>query len=392
MLRPLLLAEIRKAFSVHPVVALLGPRQVGKTTLARQFIDADAPDFDTRLNYFDLEDPTAEARLANPMLALGELSGLVVIDEVQRAPGLFRALRVLVDRPESAARVLILGSASRDLLRQSSETLAGRIGFIEVDPLSLLELGDDPQARRHRWLRGGFPRSLLAASDETSWLWRRDYVRTFLERDIPALGIQIPPESIRRFWLMLSHYHGQVFSASELGRSLGIGDTTVARYLDILSGTFMVRRLGPWFENIGKRQLKRPKIYFRDTGLFHFLTGIRSDADLQTHPKLGASWEGHALEQVVTLHRAGPDEAYFWGVHGQAELDLLIVQDGRKLAYEFKFTDAPRVTPSLRRAMELLHPDSVSIVCPGNIDAPLAEGVRAIGLDALVARAVPSET
>lgn len=386
MERSILLAEIRKAFSVHPVVALLGPRQVGKTTLARQFIDAGAPGFDSHLSYFDLEDPTAEARLANPMLALGELAGLVVIDEVQRAPGLFQALRALVDRPGSPARFLILGSASRDLLRQSSETLAGRIGFIEVEPLSLLELGDDGRARRQRWLRGGFPRSFLAESDEASWLWRRDYVRTFLERDIPALGIQIPPESIRRFWLMLSHYHGQVFSASELGRSLGIGDTTVARYLDILSGTFMVRRLSPWFENIGKRQLKRPKVYFRDSGLFHYLTGIRTDTELQTHPKLGASWEGHALEQVTTLHRADPEEAYFWGVHGQAELDLLIVQDGHKLAYEFKFTDAPRLTPSLRRAMELLHPDSVSIVCPGNIDAPLAEGVRAVGLDTLIER------
>jgi predicted AAA+ superfamily ATPase len=378
MNRKMFIETINQQFAVAKVVALLGPRQSGKTTLARQIAASGILPFNPDLNYFDLEDPAQLERLASPKLALENLSGLVVIDEIQLRPELFPILRVLVDRTPNPARFLILGSASRDLIRQGSETLAGRIGFVEVTPFSVAETGSE--ATDTLWLRGGFPLSFLAPSDEASWQWRESYVRTFLERDIPALGIQIPAATLRRFWMMLAHYHGQQFNASELGKSLATADTTVSRYLDILTGTFMVRRLNPWFENIKKRQIKTPKIYFRDSGILHRLLGIPNLGQMVTHPKLGASWEGFALEEVIRITRAEEEDVYFWGVHNQAELDLLVLHDGKKYGFEIKYTDAPRVTASQRAALEHLQLEKLTIVCPGNASYPLAEKIEVTGL------------
>ena len=370
--------RITDQFQVARVVALLGPRQSGKTTLARRFAAAGVLPFNEALNYFDLEDPAHLERLATPKLALEKLTGLVVIDEIQHRPDLFPILRVLADREQNPARFLILGSASRDLIRQGAETLAGRIAFLEVTPFSLAETGTD--ATDTLWLRGGFPLSFLAASDDASWRWREAYVKTFLERDIPALGIQVPAATLRRFWMMLAHYHGQQFNASELGKSLGAADTTVSRYLDILAGTFMVRRLTPWFENIKKRQIKTPKIYFRDSGILHRLLGIPGMEQMVTHPKLGASWEGFALEQIIRASGVSEGETYFWGVHNQAELDLLLFRGGKRLGFEVKYTDTPKVTSSQRAALEHLKLDALTIVCPGSADYPLDEKIQVSGL------------
>jgi predicted AAA+ superfamily ATPase len=367
------LTSIEQALRVNPVVAMLGPRQCGKTTLARAYSEYPSQ------NYFDLEDPLDHARLANPKLALEDLSGLVVIDEIQRSPELFPVLRVLVDRPKNQARFLILGSASRDLIRQTSESLAGRISYIEVTPFSLSEVGSAES--KILWSRGGFPKSFLAASDMESRRWREDYIRTYLERDLPMLGIQIPASSIRRFWMMLSHYHGQTFNASELARSLQISDTTARRYLDILSGTFMVSALQPWFENIGKRQVKTPKIFFRDSGIFHSLIGVADMNALLVHPKLGASWEGFALEEIKRSFEAREEECFFWAVHQQAELDLLIVRDGRRLGFEIKFSDSPTVTSSMRTALKTLRLDSLLLVCPGSAFFKVDEQISVCGLE-----------
>lgn len=363
------------------VVALLGPRQSGKTTLAREIALA-IEGFPADRNYFDLEDPVHLDRLEHPKLALDGLRGLVVIDEIQRRPDLFPVLRVLADRPRTPARFLILGSASRDLIRQGSETLAGRIGFAEVTPFTLSEVG--VAALEKLWLRGGFPLSFLADSDADSARWREFYIRTFLERDIPALGIQIAPAALRRFWMMLAHYHGQVFNASDLGRSLAVADTTVRRYLDTLVGTLMVRRLSPWFENIGKRQVKTPKTYFRDSGLFHRLAGVNDAGQLHNWPRLGASWEGFALEEIIRLADASEEEAYFWSVHSQGELDLMIVKDGKRLGFEFKYADSPRLTPACRLALEHLNLDQLTLVCPGDAAHELAGGVQVRGLNRLI--------
>ena len=374
--------SILRQFQVAKVVALLGPRQSGKTTLARQFASSPGVSFNGALNYFDLEDPAHLERLATPKLALEKLSGLVVIDEIQHRPDLFPLLRILADREKETARFLILGSASRDLIRQGAETLAGRIAFVEVTPFSLIETG--LETTDALWLRGGFPLAFLAASDEASWLWREAYVKTFLERDIPALGIQIPAATLRRFWMMLAHYHGQQFNASELGKSLGVADTTVSRYLDILTGTFMVRRLTPWFENIKKRQIKTPKIYFRDSGVLHRLLGIPGMEQMVTHPKLGASWEGFALEQVIRASSVAEEETYYWGVHNQAELDLLLFRNGKRLGFEVKYTDAPKVTSSQRTALGTLRLDSLTLVCPGNASYPLDDNIHVRGLTHLL--------
>ena len=373
--------RVHNLLRTFKVVALLGPRQSGKTTLAREIASA-IKEFPAGRNYFDLEDPVHLDRLENPKLALEGLRGLVVIDEIQRRPDLFPVLRVLADRPKTPARFLILGSASRDLIRQGSETLAGRIGFAEVTPFTLSEVGATEVEKL--WLRGGFPLSFLADSDADSAQWREFYVRTFLERDIPALGIQIAPTALRRFWMMLAHYHGQVFNASDLGRSLAVADTTVRRYLDALVGTLMVRRLSPWFENIGKRQVKTPKIYFRDSGLLHRLAGVNDAGQLHTWPKLGASWEGFALEEIIRLADASEEEAYFWSVHSQGELDLLIVKDGKRLGFEFKYADSPRLTPACRMALEHLNLDQLTLVCPGDAAYELDGGVRVRGLNHLV--------
>jgi predicted AAA+ superfamily ATPase len=385
--RPCYLDLIDQHFEVHPVVAILGPRQCGKTTLARMYAERHEPAPTTR---FDLEDPTDLAALANPKLALQGIGGLVVIDEVQHVPELFRVIRVLVDRPGQRTRFLVLGSASRDLIRQSSESLAGRISHLEIAPFGLDEVGHSALDRL--WLRGGYPPSFLARSDPASGQWRKSYVSTFLERDLPALGISIPPATLRRFWMMLAHYHGQIMNFSEVGRSFGAADTTVRRYLDILSGTFMVRQLPPWFENIGKRQVKAPKIYLRDSGLFHTLLGIRDKDELLRHPKLGASWEGLAIDTVIRHHRVGEGECYFWSTYGRAALDLLIVSEGRRIGYEVEYTETPRVTRSMQTARSDLGLDDLRVVYPGERCFPLAEGIDAMGLAALPAEDVASRT
>lgn len=376
---------IEEGFGSHPVVAILGPRQCGKTTLAREIFNKATPKHKIETNYFDLEDPIHISRLQNPKLALESLTGLIVIDEIQKIPELFSVIRVLVDNPSSKSQFLILGSASRELIHQSSETLAGRIQYLELTPFALNEIGISKQETL--WDRGGFPKSFLTKNDEVSSNWREEFIRTYLERDLPQLGITIPAQTLRRFWLMLAHYHGKIFNASELGRSFGIADTTVKRYLDILSGTFMIRQLPPWLENLKKREIKSPKIYFRDSGLFHQLLGISTHEQLLVYPQLGASWEGFALEEIIRAYNAREGDAYFWGIHEQCELDLLLLKDGKRLGFEFKYKDAPQYTISLRRAMELLNLDKLTIIYPGKIShiveanvfvSSLADGVQKI--------------
>ena len=373
------LAKIAARFEIQPVVTLLGPRQCGKTTLARMYADC-LPDLP--VSRFDLEDPTDLAALAEPKLALEGLRGLVIIDEIQRAPELFPVLRVLVDRSGNPARFLILGSASRDLIRQSSETLAGRIGHIELTPFQLQETGASAMDRL--WIRGGFPPSLLAASDNASRQWRKDYVATFLDRDLPALGISIPPQSMRRFWMMLAHYHGQVLNFSELGRSFGAADTTVRGYLEILEATFMLRLLRPWHENVGKRQVKSPKLFFRDPGLLHTLLGIGDRDALLHHPKLGGSWEGFALEETIRALNVDTEDVWFWATHAGAELDLLVIADDQRLGFEIKYTASPRLTKSMHAAIDTLKLDTLVVVYPGDRRLRLAEQIEAIGLADLV--------
>lgn len=369
--------QVSRALKRSRIVALLGPRQCGKTTLAREFVPADSP------NYFDLEDPTGLARLAEPELALRSLRGLVVIDEIQRRPDLFPLLRVLADRRPLPARFLILGSASPELVRQSSETLAGRIETVPLEGFRLADVGIARQDRH--WLRGGFPLAFTARSEPDSVTWRREFLRTFLERDIPQLGIRIPALALRRFWSMVAHHHGQIWNGAELARSMGVGESTVRRYLDLLAGVFMVRQLPPWFENLGKRQVKSPKIYVRDSGLLHVLLGVTSRRDLEMHPKVGASWEGYAVEEV--LKALEPDEAYFWATHQGAELDLLLFKSGKRIGVECKRSDAPSLTPSMRIALANLKLDHLHVVYPGDRQYALAKNVDALPLGDLIGRA-----
>jgi predicted AAA+ superfamily ATPase len=364
------MALVRQALRRSPVVALLGPRQCGKTTLARQLV---APD---SLNYFDLEDPQSVARLDQPDTALRPLKKLVVIDEVQRRPELFPLLRVLADRRPLPARFLILGSASPDLLRQSSETLAGRLETVPLEGFRLADLGVR-NLRRH-WLRGGFPRAYIPSRESDSLAWRRQFLQTFLERDLPQLGIRIPAPALRRFWNMLAHYHGQIWNAAELARALAVNEATVRRYLDLLTGVFMVRQLSPWHENLGKRQVKAPKVYLRDSGLLHAMLGIGNQRDLEFHPKVGASWEGYAVEEV--LKALQPDETYYWATYHQAELDLLLFKNGRRIGVECKRTDAPTLTPSMRIAMTDLKLDRLYVAYPGVKAYSLAKNVEAVPL------------
>jgi hypothetical protein len=371
--RPALLRRIRTALDRSRVVALIGPRQCGKTTLARALVEVDSP------RYFDLEDPVSLARLDEPMTALGDLRELVVIDEVQRRPELFPILRVLADRQPLSARFLVLGSAAPELLRQSSESLAGRLEIIVMGGFSLAEVG--VEARTPHWLRGGLPLSFLAEAETNSWAWRKNFVQTFLERDLPQIGITIPALALLRFWTMLAHYHGQLWNAAEPARSLGVSESTVRRYLDLLSGMFMIRQLPPWHANLKKRQVKAPKIYFRDTGLLHQLLGIRSEQELLSHPKCGASWEGYVIEE--TLKALEPDEAWFWATHNGAEIDLILRKDGRRLGVECKRVDAPRLTPSMRIALEDLKLERIAVVYPGTRRYRLAERVEAVPLDAV---------
>lgn len=368
--RSCLLKEVHEALKRNRVIALIGPRQCGKTTLARQIVPPESA------NYFDLENPVNLARLDEPMTALQDLRGTVVVDEIQRRPDLFPVLRVLADRETMPARFLILGSATPALLRQSSESLAGRITIILMSGFGLGEIGVAKQ--NQLWARGGFPRSFLADTNKASLEWRRDFVSTFLERDVPQFGVRIPSSSLFRFWKVLSHYHGQIWNAAEAARTLNINESTARRYLDLLQDLFMIRQLQPRYANIGKRQVKSPKIYFRDTGLLHYLLGIKSPDELSLHPKSGASWEGYVIEEVIKSTR--PDEVYFWATHSGAELDLLLIKNGARVGVECKRMDAPRLTPAMRTALADLELDKLVIVYPGTQPYVLAEKIGVLPL------------
>ena len=364
------LNNIRTALGRSRIVTLIGPRQCGKTTLAREFLPEDS------VNYFDLEDPVSLSRLDEPMTALGSLRGLVVIDEVQRRPDLFPVLRVLVDRKGYEGQFLILGSASGDLLRQSSETLAGRMETLTLSGFDLGELGYE--SMEQHWLRGGFPLSYLAATDTDSMVWRKQFIQALLERDLPQWGVRSASTALWRFWTMLAHYHGQTWNAAEPARAMGVSESTTRRYLDLLSDAFMVRQLQPWHANLRKRQVKSPKIYIRDSGLLHQLLGLGSERELMTHPKLGASWEGYVIEAVLNAVR--PDEAFFWATHQGAEIDLVLRINGKLLGVECKRTDAPGMTPSIRIALDDLKLEAIAVVYPGSRRFSIAQGVEAVPL------------
>ena len=372
------LGAVDRLLRDNPVVALLGARQVGKTTLARQLAQRRRGP----THFFDLESTADVARLADPLLALSPLKGLVVLDEVQRRPELFPSLRVLADRRPRPARFLVLGSASPDLLRQSSESLAGRIAFYELPGLSLEEAGS--QNIDQLWLRGGFPRSFTARSHAESYRWRRDFVRTFLERDLSQLGVGVPGATLERFWSMLAHYHAQVWNGSELARAFGVSHHTVRRYLDVLEATFMVRVLKPWAANLGKRQVKAPKVYVRDSGLLHRLLDVGTRAELERHPKIGASWEGFVIENLVRTLGVDDRQCHFWAAHSGAEIDLVVPHRGRLRGYEIKRTTAPAVTRSMRTAFADLDLRSLDVIHAGEDSFPLARGIRAVAASRLV--------
>jgi uncharacterized protein len=366
-------ARLRAALERSRVVMLSGPRQCGKTTLARELLSEES------VNYFDLEDPAELARLDEPITALRPLKGLVVIDEVQRRPDLFPVLRVLADRKSTPARFLILGSASGELLRQSSESLAGRVEHLSIGGFSLAEVG--ASGLQGLWRRGGFPLAYLAAKERDSIAWRKEFVQTLLERDLPQWGVRVPAVALQRFWTMIAHYHGQIWKAAEPARALGVGESTTRRYLDLLTDAFMVRQLQPWHANLSKRQVKAPKMYVRDTGLLHQLLGIRTDKELLSHPKVGASWEGFVVEQVLATEPH--DEAYFWATHQGAEMDLVLRREGKLWGVECKRADAPKLTPSIRIALADLKLEHIAVIYPGNKRYPLAEAVEAVPVDAL---------
>ena len=367
---------IATALRRAPVVVLTGPRQCGKTTLARRFVEPDS------VNYFDLESPPSLARLDEPMTALAPLRGLVVIDEVQLRPDLFPTLRVLVDRPDSPARFLVLGSTAGRLLHQASESLAGRTERVVLGGFTVREVaGAVPDAERTLWRRGGLPRSFLAGTEADSVVWRREHVRTLLERDFPQWGVRAPAAAMGRFWTMLAHYHAQTWNAAVPARALGVNPGVVRRYLDILTDALMVRQLAPWFANVRKRQVKAPKIYLRDSGLLHRLLGIDTEAALLTHPRIGASWEGFAIEQV--LASAPHDEAFFWATHQGAEIDLILRRGVDLYGVECKLADAPRVTPSIRNALTDVGLARVAVLYPGPQRFPLADRVELVPLSAL---------
>lgn len=364
------LSQVQRALARNPAVMLVGPRQCGKSTLARALLPDDSPAF------FDLEDPTVGALLEHPMTALRELRGLVVIDEAQRRPELFPTLRVLADRRGTPARFLLLGSASPELSRQAAESLAGRVEIVELRGFDTTETGT--AALPTLWQRGGFPRSFLAADDADSYRWRQNFVSTFLERDLGVLGFGMSPVAMRRFWTMLSHYHAQIWNGAEIASSMGISPHTTRKYLDALEQTFMVRTLQPWHANLGKRLVKSPKIYLRDSGLFHALQGIQDTGQLITHPKLGASWEGFALEEVLRAFR--PDQAWFYAVHSGSELDLFFLHQGQRVGVEFKREDAPRVTRSMRVVQTDLRLDRLYVVYPGTRRYALDDGIECVPL------------
>ena len=372
---------LNKLFKDNPIVAILGPRQCGKTTLSRQL----SSQWPSQVTRFDLENPRDIQRLQDPLLALEDARGLIIIDEIQKSPDLFPVLRVLSDRPVKT-KYLILGSASRDLIRQSSESLAGRISYLEIGGFSLKLVGAEKMERL--WARGAFPRSFLASNEAASYQWRQDFISTFLERDIPQLGFNIPAKSLGRFWRMLAHYHGQIFNASEIGKSLEVSDHTAQRYLDLLSGTFMIRQLRPWHYNTKKRLIKRPKIYFRDSGILHALLSLESKKDVLLHPKFGASWEGFALEETIKALQLKEDHVFFWGAHGYAEIDLVFEKKGRLYGIEIKYSQAPSLTQSMRVSLKELSLEHIWLVYPGKDVYPLSRKVTAIpltGLDKITA-------
>jgi predicted AAA+ superfamily ATPase len=367
------LCQIENKFRTHAVTAILGPRQCGKTTLARMYAKIHS---ETAVHYFDLENPIDLARLETPQLTLEPLQGLIIIDEIQYLPDIFKLIRVLVDKDPLQQRYLILGSASRELIKQSAESLAGRISYLELTPFSFVETNELGML----WLKGGFPKAYLTESIEDSYEWRESYITTYLEHDLPGLGIQIAPQSLRRFWEMLAHYHSNILNASELGRSFGAADTTIRRYLDILSGTFMIRQLQPWHASITKRQVKAPKIYFRDSGLFHTLLRIKTWDELHRNIKLGASWEGFALEEIIRKYHAKPHDCYFWQTHSGAELDLLLLIHDKKIGFEFKYSDAPRTSKSMHVSLEDLELDHLYVIYPGTSHYNLSDKISVFGL------------
>ena len=365
------LSFIKNRFESIPIIGILGPRQCGKTTLAKQFC---AKISEKEIHFFDLETPNDFSALSNPMAALEDTSGYVIIDEIQRMPDLFPILRVLADQNKKT-RYLILGSASPDLLKNSSETLAGRISYLQISGFDIEYAGSNQSQKL--WIRGGFPRSFLAKNELASFQWRQDFISTFLERDIPALGFNIPPQTLRRFWMMLAHYHGQTFNASELGKNLGISDHTARKYLDILTQTYVIRQLYPWINNTKKRTVKTPKIYFRDTGLLHAILQLRNKHDILRHPKLGASWEGFALEQFVLKKGLKPEEVFFWSIHSSAAIDLVYFENGKMHGLEVKYSDSPRITPSMKTAITDLGLKSITILYPGKKSFKLAPEIFA---------------
>ncbi len=369
-----LLDQVTSRLKSNPAVALLGPRQCGKTTLARELAAQ------RRSSYFDLESPRDLARLSQPMTALEPLRGLVVIDEVQRHPELFPTLRVLIDRKPAPAKFLVLGSASPELLRQTSETLAGRIAFIDMSGFVLNEIPARDVSKL--WVRGGFPRSFLARSERQSLEWREDFIRTFLERDLAQLGSRVPAATMRRLWTMIAHYSGGTWNGSEIGRALGEAHMTVRRHLDALSTALVVRILEPWFENVGKRQVKAPKVYVRDTGILHALLGIADRDALEGHPKVGASWEGFVVEQTLT--QIAGARGYYWRTQAGAELDLLLMIRGKRIGMEIKRSDAPKITPSMQSALKDLKLHRLFVVYPGKTRYVLSERIEVLPLDALV--------
>ncbi len=374
IIRHIELQILKIRLETNPIVAILGPRQCGKTTLAKQFAGLDIY---TTIHFFDCENPRDLSRLENPLLSLEPLEGLIIIDEIQRNPKLFPILRVLVDKFPNK-KFLILGSASRNLVTQSSESLAGRISFLELSGFALHDISSEKY--NELWIRGNFPRAFLAKNDNIAARWREDFIQTFLERDIPNLGIQIPAMTLRRFWGMLAHYHGQIFNAVEIGRSLNFSDKTVKRYLDILSGTYLIRQLQPWYYNTKKRLIKRPKIYFRDSGLFHSFLAVENKEQLSLHPRIGASWEGFALEQIAIYLNLHERDIFFWGVHTGAELDLLFRRKGKFWGIEFKYSETPKITPSMKSALIELNLSHLWIIHPGTESFPLDHNITAVGL------------
>lgn len=364
-----LLHAIKNAFNSHRIICLLGPRQCGKTTLARHIRKEHAS-----THYFDLEKPVDIQALNTPDLTLSQLRGLIIMDEIQRRPNLFPYLRYLHDE-HFDQKFLILGSASRELIQQTSESLAGRIAFIEITPFSLNETNNFDRL----WTQGGFPKSYLL-EQAASLSWRENYMRTYIEQDLAMLGLGFQADVLRKLWFMLAHYHGQIINYSDLSSSLGVSQPTIKKYMSYLTGSFMLRTLKPWYENLKKRQVKSPKIYYRDTGLLHYVLNIQMYSEIFKHPKAGASFEGFAMEELIKFYQADPESCYFWASHNKAELDLLLVKNGKKLGFEFKLSDAPKLTPSMRIAIEDLKLDSLTVIYPKGRSYRLSDDIQVVSL------------